>query len=229
MKHLKKTRKKLNRRTLPKAKEPCLRFSPTAWAKLLYLRDRGPTEIAAFGISPSNDPLLVIELCLAPQQCTAVTTEFLDDAVADFFDAQVDRGLRPANFARLWIHTHPGDSPLPSTVDERTFARVFSAADFAVMAIIARGGQSYARLQFGAIAGSAMEIPVQVDFAVPFEASDFEAWEAEYRRCVREVEHTVIQPADWKSRFLGAREPAWNDDWNERFLETQREEAWYVD
>ena len=28
---------------------PTLRFTPTAWAKLLFLGDRGPTEIGGFG------------------------------------------------------------------------------------------------------------------------------------------------------------------------------------
>jgi len=32
-------------------RRPKLRFSPTAWAKLLFLRDRGPTEVGGFGIT----------------------------------------------------------------------------------------------------------------------------------------------------------------------------------
>jgi hypothetical protein len=32
-----------------------LRFSPTAWGKLLYLRDRGGTEVGGFGIAPAAD------------------------------------------------------------------------------------------------------------------------------------------------------------------------------
>lgn len=36
-----------------------MRLTPYAWAKLLYLRDAGPTEIAAFGIAPTEDPLLI--------------------------------------------------------------------------------------------------------------------------------------------------------------------------
>ena len=30
---------------------PVLRFSPTAWAKLLFLRDYGETEVGGFGIA----------------------------------------------------------------------------------------------------------------------------------------------------------------------------------
>ncbi len=32
-------------------RRPRLRFSPTAWAKLLFVRDRGPTEVGGFGIT----------------------------------------------------------------------------------------------------------------------------------------------------------------------------------
>ena len=31
---------------------PPLRFSPAAWAKLLWLRDAGPTEIGGFAVTP---------------------------------------------------------------------------------------------------------------------------------------------------------------------------------
>ena len=34
-------------------RQTCLRFSPTAWAKLLYLRDFGRTEVGGFGIATS--------------------------------------------------------------------------------------------------------------------------------------------------------------------------------
>ena len=38
---------------------PTLRFSPTAWAKLLFLRDLGDTEVGGFGISAADDLLYV--------------------------------------------------------------------------------------------------------------------------------------------------------------------------
>ena len=43
---------------------PALRFSPYAWAKLLYLRDRGDTEVGGFGISCPEDLLLVEDVRL---------------------------------------------------------------------------------------------------------------------------------------------------------------------
>jgi hypothetical protein len=52
------------------------------------------------------------------------------------------------------------------------------------MLIVARGGQSYARLQFGVGPGGAIEIPVEVDYGVEFIATDWSAWQAEYDACV---------------------------------------------
>src|SRR4051812_2600632 len=72
-----------------------LRFSPTAWTKLLFLRDAGDTEIGAFGISAPDDLLFVEDLQLVAQTCTWVHVEFDDEAVANFFDDQVDAGRRP--------------------------------------------------------------------------------------------------------------------------------------
>src|SRR3954462_6782709 len=98
-------------------RSPVLRFSPTAWAKLLFLRDAGDTEIGAFGISAPDDLLFVKDVQLIAQTCTWIHVEFDDEAVANFFDDQVDAGRRPECFGRLWLHTHPGNSPEPSGTD----------------------------------------------------------------------------------------------------------------
>jgi proteasome lid subunit RPN8/RPN11 len=84
---------------------------------------------------------------------------FDDTAVAEFFDEQVDAGRRPEQFARIWVHTHPGECPWPSGVDERTFADAFGHCDWSVMFILARGGQTYARLQFRAGPGAQVRWP----------------------------------------------------------------------
>jgi len=160
---------------------PRLRFTPWAWAKLVYLRDRGPVEIGGFGLTETDDPLLVTDLALVEQICTAASVSFVDWSVAEFFDRQVDRGLRPAQFARIWVHTHPGSCPTPSSTDEATFARVFGPVDWSVMFILAWGGRSYSRLQFRAGPGGALEIPADIDFGQPFAASDEHAWETDYQ------------------------------------------------
>lgn len=171
-----------------------LRLTPYAWAKLLYLRDLGNTEVGGFGISAAEDLLLIEDLCLLKQSCTEVTVRFHDQAVADFFDTQVDAGLPPQRFARIWVHTHPGSSAQPSNTDEETFRRCFGSSDWSVMFILARGGQTYARLRLNAGPGGELILPVEVDFSLPFPASDQSAWEQEYRRAVHEEQLMAWQP-----------------------------------
>src|SRR5262245_18174761 len=83
----------------PPAAKPVLRFSPPAWSKLLYLRDKGPTEIGAFGIALPDDPLFVTDIRLVLQICSPSYVSFDDVAVADFYDEQVDLGRRPEQFS----------------------------------------------------------------------------------------------------------------------------------
>jgi proteasome lid subunit RPN8/RPN11 len=162
-----------------------LLLTPYAWAKLLFLRDLGSTEVGGFGISSQDDLLLIENICLIQQLCTEVTVRFDDQAVADFFDQQVDAGRPPERFARIWVHTHPGKSPQPSNTDEETFGRCFGGSDWAVMFILARGGQTYARLRLNAGPGGDLVLPVEVDFSQPFPAAAQAAWEQEYDQAVR--------------------------------------------
>jgi len=160
--------------------EPVLRFSPTAWAKLLFLRDLGETEVGGFGISAADDLLYVTDVQLVRQTCTGASVQFDDVSVADFFDRQVDAGVAPARCGRLWLHTHPGNSAEPSGTDEQTFWRVFQRTDWALMFVLARGGQISARLRFHVGPGGELEIPVRVDYMRPFDGSQHETWQEEY-------------------------------------------------
>lgn len=175
----------------------CLRFTANAWAKLIYLCHRGETEIGGFGITPTDDLLLVEELFLPQQQTTSVTVKFDDESIADFFEDQVAAGRSPEQFGRVWIHTHPGNCPSPSSVDEATFARVFGGCDWAVMFILARGGATYTRLRFNSGPGGEIEIPAEVDFSRAFVGSDHQAWEDEYLDRVHQQQAHVLMPATW--------------------------------
>ena len=214
------------RNQIAPAPRQSLRLTPYAWAKLLYLRDLGDTEVGGFGITAADDSLLVEDVQLVRQVSTGVSVAFEDEAVADFFDQQVDRGLRPAQFARIWVHTHPGGWPEPSVTDEETFQKVFGRTDCAVMFILARGGQSYARLRFHVGPGADVELPVRVDYRRTFAASDHQAWKAEYQASVRELlfppAHHFTEgadPADLDLPLRSAVEGLWLEDWRDPFGE----------
>ena len=149
----------------PARPQPCLMFDPLAWLKLVYFCHAGDTEIGGFGIAAPDDLLYVEDFVTVRQDVTPVSVHFLDDAVADHFDRYLDRGIGPVRAGRLWCHTHPGGSARPSGTDVETFARCFGASDWAVMMILARGGQGFARLALNVGPGAELEIPVRVDWA----------------------------------------------------------------
>jgi proteasome lid subunit RPN8/RPN11 len=177
----------------------------------LFLRDAGPTEIGGFGLAAAGDLLLVAELALVRQTCTATYVEFDDASVADLFDELVDAGRQPEEFGRIWIHTHPGSSAEPSRTDEQTFARAFGGTDWAVMFILARGGQAYARLRYHVGPGADVLLPVEVDYSRPFAASDEAFWQSEYDRCVRPELPPLPPAAD--VRLLPPLDNFVADDW----------------
>jgi proteasome lid subunit RPN8/RPN11 len=192
-------------------KRPTLRFTPTAWAKLLFLRDAGDTEIGGFGITSAGDLLMVEDFALVLQACTATHVDFEDSSVADYFDAQVDAGRQPQEFSRIWIHTHPGVSAEPSQVDEQTFERVFGSTDWAVMFILARGGQSFARLRYNLGPGADFDLRVEVDFGQSFTGSNEKVWQLEYEQFVRPK--TLSPPTE--HRLLPTTRIGKTDDWYE--------------
>jgi hypothetical protein len=161
-----------------------LAFAPAAWLKLMFFLHAGETEVGGFALTAAHDPLYVEDFVTVRQYATAATVAFDDAAVADHFDRCVDAGLKPESFARIWVHTHPGESPEPSTTDERTFARVFGRCDWALMFIVGRTGRTYARLGFRAGPGGQAPLDVVVDW---------EAW----------PQAVLEDPGLWGRRLLG--------------------------
>ena len=190
--------------------DPVLRFTPYAWAKLHWFCHHGApgseTEIGGFGVTSPEDPLLVVDFVTVRQATTCVSISFDDEAVADFFEAQVDAGRKPEQFARIWAHTHPGESPIPSLIDEETFSRVFGSCHWAVMFILAAEGKTYARLRFNVGPKGQTVIPVEVDFNQPFTGSDHEVWQQEYDA---NIQPEPLAPASGGQSDFG--QPGWDD------------------
>ena len=159
---------------------------------------------------------------MVKQSCTVTTVAFDDGSVADFFDTQVQRGLKPDQFARVWIHTHPGNSAEPSLTDEATFARVFGNTDWAVMFILACGGDSYARLRLDVDRDAKMGLDAEgeeeflltteIDFTETFPEARFEAWRQEYDQYVSpSTVEGIWDDEPWC--LQGGAFPASHDDW----------------
>ena len=200
---------------------PTLTFSPLAWLKLQFFCHAGETEVGGFGVcggggDGSDNPLYVSDFVTVVQRTTGVTVRFDDDAVADYFDRQFDAGLVPSRFARIWLHTHPGDSSQPSLTDEETFERVFGGCDWAVMFIVSRTGRTYARLRLSAGPGAELPLAVAVDWGSwagvladgggEGLGGQVEAWMDEYGQNVRPEPESFR--AIGRSPECGSRPPA---------------------
>lgn len=186
-----------------------LRFTPNAWAKILYFRDAGNTEIAGLGVTHSDDPLLVTAFHTVEQEASHAFVEMDGDALGAYLEAMDEADIPPNRCFRIWIHTHPGDSATPSGTDEKTFQEAFGRCDWAVMFILAKGGQTYCRLRYTA--------------QTPFGA-------------IQQVDEISARIA-WESDFAGvtAEEQAqWKKDYDAHILprvttitSSQRQTAWY--
>ena len=139
----------------------------------------------------------------------------------------------------MWIHTHPGDCPEPSPTDEETFDRCFGSADWAVMFIIAEGGETYVRQQFNVGPVGEQQMRTEVVFDRAFPPSDIDAWGEEYAECVDAVEPFGVHSTNRVARYFDdvatpslAADPEVIDEWylraeaEELFPECDEEEAW---
>lgn len=156
-----------------------LRFSPYAWAKLLFMQSSGPTEVAGFCITGTDDPLLVTDFKLIKQYCTAASFDFDEGSLADYQELMTDAGVELWKCCRILAHTHPC-GPSPSEIDEKNFRKVFSSPDWAIMFIVGDNGEVYCRLKINVAPGVEKLLKVRVDFVVPFYESNHDAWKKEY-------------------------------------------------
>jgi proteasome lid subunit RPN8/RPN11 len=200
-----------------------LTFHPLAWLKLAYFCQNGNTEIAGFAITAKDNPLYIEEFVTVRQHNSSVTVSLDDQAVADYLDRCVDVGLPPQQVLRVWLHTHPGASAHPSGTDEDTFERVFGSCDWAIMFILSRTGETYARLSLRVGPGAVVLLPVAVNWAAwPTIVNDpvfslaarFAEWQQEFT--------AHIQPIDAPPLFatLPFKPPTKNLDFEPPFPES---------
>lgn len=194
-------------KTVKRSRPAVVIFNAYAWAKLNYLRDKGSTEVGVFGIALHDSPLTVVDIIMVKQKASIASIKFDDIAVANFFEDQVEAGKQPYQFARIWLHTHPGNCASPSGVDVSTFEDVFGRCDWAVMAILARGGDISARLRYnigiknGVTIKAESEIKVKVDYTIPFLGSDIPGWDKEYEQTLEKEITSFVSGSKGRNQF----------------------------
>jgi hypothetical protein len=208
------------KREIIKVPSAALRFSPYAWAKMLYMRDIGTTEVAGCIITRPNDLLAAIDFLLVKSTCSPGSFELDDDDLSNLWMDLGEAGWPIECFSRILGHTHPGMHPDPSGEDESTFQRCWGDTSWAVMFILADGGKCYAGLQYNKPPRHRAIIPVRVDYGLDFPSCDKKAWKEEYDRCIEKKTYTS------QTRTLGpyhnqdhhnSRWDRWNDRWDDQW------------
>lgn len=86
----------------------------------------------------------VTRLYVPIQLCSTGSVEREAEETIKLMKWGLAEGLQPAQLTRIWLHTHPGDSAAPSSVDEDYWHQ--HATHGSVMGIMAKGGDVTARL-----------------------------------------------------------------------------------
>lgn len=202
------------------------RFSPYAFQKVIYMRDKGGTEVSGFCITDSHAKDLVVDFQLVKQTCTSVTTDMDKDGLSDFIETMADQDISPGECMRVWLHTHPGSSPSPSGTDEKTFEGLMEKYPYIVMLIIAKGGAQFGRIGFTQGCGGYADVDWEVDWTIPGEAVDFDEWDAEYEAFVHEEAARVYSSPSPKTAYQSNFEFI---DWSKRSLRDEIEEDYFRD
>lgn len=194
-----------------------LRISPFAFAKMVFWRNCGDTEVAAYATTKTRDPLFITDFRLIKQECTGITFDLNTDDLAEDVERTLDDGLCPWQTHNILCHSHPGNSPGPSGTDEANFAKAFSRPDWAIMLIIAQDSSTYCRLKLNVGPGIEKLLKVQVDFSQDFPASDHKAWGKEYQSKVTRKKFRMTGKEGTTS-LPDADDPLWWDKEHDKHI-----------
>jgi len=185
-------------------------LSPLAFLHWQFICHAGKTEACAFGVSKPNVPTYVESLHIPKQSCTPAYCESDDDELLDLLMQTMTGKYVEGQVGRVWLHTHPGSSAQPSSIDETTFKDVWTGPqDFYAMLILARGGETYCRTKSPTDVDSRQRTPstVRVDWArlpelLPQLPALTTGWAAEYAEKVKHSPSTGF--AAWQG-YLPAK------------------------
>lgn len=195
-----------------------LKFSPKAYLHWQFLCHYGPTEASAFGITNPDDGLLVESLWVPKQECTPVFTSIDDESWHDLFDWAYENNVPNSSIGGVWLHTHPNMSAHPSGVDERTFEEKFHTRPLAVMGIISRTNDVYARVKYNVNGHNSFPLSLEVlwkNFPADLQSisEDIKLWEEDYKQKVTEKKMPVVTTTGGQNISHFLIDDEWNHNW----------------
>lgn len=135
--------------------------------------------------SLSKGEIYVKDIVMLSQENSSVYTEMDDEAMNKYYEKQFSKEKKIGEFGCVWLHTHPGESCIPSSTDEKTFERTFARHPWALMLILGKGGD-----MFGLIKNNfphiEQEVEVVVDWTDWESTIDTDDWTTQYDEKVRE-------------------------------------------
>jgi len=178
-----KTNNSVNQRCIPRHTQ--ITLTSYVWEKLKFMKSAGNSEVSGFGISDTTNPFCMVDFVVPTQVCNSMGTEIDGEAILNYLEQQACLDTVP--YTRMWVHTHPGFSAIPSSVDWNTFLQCFGNAPWSVMLVL--GGKSdsdvvYAVINVNSTICMLLPVEVVVAYDVPCEPKDTDAWFAEYQRNV---------------------------------------------
>ena len=116
-------------------------LSPDLYAKLRYMCANTENEVAGWGYAHDPEhPMQLSDIFMPPQYNSVAYVEMDDDALNKYLISMMQKGHTPEQTMRVWIHTHPGSSATPSSVDWNTLRRLSSDLPWASMFIMSKEG-----------------------------------------------------------------------------------------
>lgn len=190
-----------------------LTLSPLAYLHWKFLCHKTEIEATAFGVPAADNPLYVERLWVPEQIGDVCSTDPAPGSIGEFLMWADDEGYERVGLGSLWFHTHPDIGARPSSIDEATFRETFGPANcqWAVMAILAEGGEMSARLRIHKPRQVDVDLIIEVDWdSLPKYADEIAralpGWGSEYDLKVKKAEREPVIPShtiserDWRSR-----------------------------
>ena len=128
----------------PRPYEPRLSFTPACWRRLVLYTLGCPFEIGGLGLLERRGrDFVMTDALVVEQDVDDISTRLDGGAVSRLLAGMVERGQDPAGL-KVWWHSHAGEAPFWSGVDEQTIERFQN--DFMVSLVTNHELRALARL-----------------------------------------------------------------------------------
>lgn len=145
-----------------------------AWLKLCLIRNtKKGQETAFWGVTDPDNPMYVTDIECVKHYGRHSYVEFDDEALMDWTMQMAGQGIYADRCRRVWIHTHPGNSAAPSSVDWNTMNRLSAGAPYMIMLIVAMDNSTTCHMQSQLSCGDGSEhAPIRQTATMEVELDD---------------------------------------------------------